>query len=65
MSAIMPRATKSKRKEKKEFGQPELTFTCLGTGPDPRFVDMVRLLARRAAAELYEQEQRQGQTARS
>lgn len=62
MSANMRRDTKTKRKE---FGQPELTLPRVGTGPDPRLVDMVRLLARRAATELYEQEQRQSQIARS
>ncbi|ASV84824.1 hypothetical protein CES85_5628 [Ochrobactrum quorumnocens] len=61
----MARDTKTRRKEQKEFGQPELTLLRVGTGPDPRLVEMVRLLARRAATELYEQERKKRQTERS
>lgn len=61
----MPPDTKTRRKEQKEFGQPELTLLRVGDGPDPRLVEMVRLLARRAATELYEQERKKRQTARS
>ena len=61
----MARDTKTKRKEQKEFGQPELTLLRMGAGPDPRLVDMVRLLARRVATELYEQEREKRHTARS
>lgn len=58
----MARDTKTSRKE---FGQPELTLRHVGTGPDPRLVEMVRLLARRAATGLYEQERKERQIERS
>ncbi|MCL7999495.1 hypothetical protein M8994_14700 [Brucella sp. 21LCYQ03] len=61
----MARDTKTRRKEQKEFGQPELTLLRVGTGPDPRLIEMARLLARRAATELYEQERTKRQTKRS
>lgn len=61
----MARDTETRRREQKEFGQPELTLLRAGTGTDPRLVEMVRLLARRAATELYEQERKKRRTERS
>lgn len=34
--------------------EPELTLARQGDGPDPRLVELVRLLARRTAREIYE-----------
>lgn len=59
------RNTHRQRAERKEFGQPELTLARRGDGPDSRLREMVRLLARRAAREVYEQEQRERRTTRS
>ncbi|WP_152027232.1 hypothetical protein [Brucella pituitosa] len=36
--------------------KPELTLEPHGNGQDPRLVEMVRLLARRAAREVFEEE---------
>lgn len=36
--------------------RPELTLARRGNGPDPRMVELVRLLARRAALEVYEEQ---------
>ncbi|WEX85731.1 hypothetical protein PZN02_001959 [Sinorhizobium garamanticum] len=38
------------------LAQPELTLTPRGEGSDPRLVELVRLLARRAARECYEEQ---------
>ncbi len=38
----------------------ELTLTTIGGGPDPRLIELVRVLARRAARQAFEQETRQG-----
>jgi len=45
--------------------EPELTLTKRGEGSDPRLVDVVRLLARRAAREVYERQTRERRTTRS
>jgi len=43
-------------KAEAEFGKPELTLSTSGDGPDPRVVALVRVLARRTARSLYEQQ---------
>lgn len=45
--------------------EPELTLTRRGHGPDPRLVELVRLLARRAARQVYEEQMKQRRTLRS
>ncbi len=45
--------------------EPELTLTHRGEGPDPRLVELVRLLARRAARDIYEEQMRRRRTTRS
>ena len=45
--------------------EPELTLVCRGDSPDPRLVEMVRLLARRAAREVYEDQQEERRRPRS
>lgn len=48
-----------------EFGKPELTLTTLREGPDPRLLALVRVLARRAARGLYEQQLKDHPASRS
>ena len=48
-----------------EFGKPELKLTTSGDGPDPRLVALVRVLARRTARSLYEQQLRDHRTPRT
>ena len=43
-------------KAEAQIGKPELTLTTASDGRDPRLVALVRLLARRAAQGLYEQQ---------
>lgn len=45
--------------------EPELTLVSRGDGPDPRLVELVRLLARRAARETYEEQMKGRRTPRS
>lgn len=48
-----------------EFGEPELTLAAVGDSPDPRMLALVRLLARRAARGLYEQQLKDHRTPRA
>ncbi|MBV1703169.1 MAG: hypothetical protein KGQ46_15295 [Hyphomicrobiales bacterium] len=45
--------------------EPELTFKSCGNGPDLRMVELARLLARRAARELFEEQKKERSTTRS
>ncbi len=45
--------------------EPELTLVRRGDGPDPRMVELVRLLARRAAQEVYEEQMKERRPPRS
>lgn len=47
------------------LNEPELTLLRRGDGPDPRLVELVRLLARRAAREAFEEQTKERQTTRS
>lgn len=53
------------RRDISRLGEPELTLAKRGEGSDPRLVELVRLLARRAARELYEAEMKERGTTRS
>jgi hypothetical protein len=44
---------------------PELTLVRRGDGPDPRLVELARLLARRAAREMFEEQKKERSTTRS
>ncbi|WMT76431.1 hypothetical protein [Bradyrhizobium sp. Ash2021] len=57
MSGItMEEAVRQKSKSITRHSEPELTLAPQGgSGPDPRLIEFVRLLARRAAREWYEQ----------
>jgi hypothetical protein len=52
--AIMKEAVAQKRKNVARFGEPELALALHGNGPDPRLVELARLLARRAARKWYD-----------
>jgi len=45
--------------------EPELTLARRGNGPDPRLVELARLLARRAAREVFEEQTKGRRTKRS
>ncbi|MGE0767930.1 MAG: hypothetical protein AB7L90_15810 [Hyphomicrobiaceae bacterium] len=45
--------------------EPELTLVRRGEGSDPRLVELVRLLARRAARDIYEEQMKRRRTPRS
>ena len=52
----MEEAGAQERRGIARLGEPELTLAPQGgSGPDPRLIEFVRLLARRAARECYEQ----------
>lgn len=53
------------RKAEAQYGKPELSLATAGDGPDPRLLALVRVLARRAARGLYEQQLKDGSTPRS
>jgi hypothetical protein len=61
----MENGNREQRKSALRLPEPELTLVRCGDGPDPRLVEMVRLLARRAAREAYEQERKGRRTTRS
>jgi hypothetical protein len=53
------------RKSVPRLEEPELTLARRGEGSDPRLIELVRLLARRAAREAYEEETKDRRTTRS
>ena len=53
---VMARQPDIGRKTEAEFGKSELTLAASDDGPDPRMLALVRLLARRAARGVYEQQ---------
>lgn len=53
------------RRDLSQLGEPELTLVKRGEGSDPRLIELVRLLARGAALELYEAEMRERGKTRS
>lgn len=61
----MENGNRQQRRRALRLVEPELTLVCSGDGPDPRLVEMVRLLARRAAREVYEEQQEERRRPRS
>jgi len=61
----MARQSDIEHETEAEFGKPELTLAASGDGPDPRMLSLVRLLARRAARGLYEQQMKDRRTPRA
>ncbi|MCF1480368.1 hypothetical protein G6L34_12835 [Agrobacterium tumefaciens] len=54
-----------KQRSTLRLNEPELTLLRRGDGPDPRLVELVRLLARRAAREAFEEQTKERRTTRS
>jgi hypothetical protein len=55
-SAKMNHGNRQIRKSAVQLIEPELTLVRQVDGPDPRLVELVRLLARRAAREVFEEQ---------
>jgi hypothetical protein len=64
-SAKMNHGNRQHRKSAVRLIQPELTLVRQAEGPDPRLIELVRLLARRAARQCYEEQLRERCTTRS
>ncbi|MFC0499908.1 hypothetical protein [Asaia krungthepensis] len=63
--ATMDHGNRPKQKSALRLVEPELTLARRGDGPDPRMVELVRLLARRAAREVYEEQIKERRPPRS
>lgn len=63
--ATMNSGNRPKQRSTLRLNEPELTLLRRGDGPDPRLVELVRLLARRAAREAFEEQAKERQTTRS
>ena len=63
--ATMNRGDHSERKGMLRLIEPDRAPSGRDDEPDPRLVELVRLLARRAAREIYEEQMRQRRTTRS
>ena len=61
----MNSGNRPKQRSALRLNEPELTLLRRGDGPDPRLVEVVRLLARRAAREAFEEQTRERGTTRS
>ncbi|UWF60432.1 hypothetical protein [Brucella sp. 2716] len=61
----MNSGNRPKQRSTLRLNEPELTLLPHGDGPDPRLVELVRLLARRAAREAFEEQTKERQTTRS
>ncbi|WP_245294792.1 hypothetical protein [Rhizobium rhizosphaerae] len=63
--ATMDHGSRPKQRSALRLIEPELTLARRGDGPDPRMVELARLLARRAAREVYEEQMRERRPTRS
>ncbi|HEY8248545.1 MAG TPA: hypothetical protein VIG38_14865 [Hyphomicrobium sp.] len=61
----MNQGKRPQQRSPRRLVEPELTFARRGDGPDPRLVELVRLLARRAAREVFEEQKQERRTTRS
>ena len=61
----MNSGNRPKQRSALRLNEPELTLLRRGDGPDPRLVELVRLLARRAAREVFEEQTKGRRTTRS
>jgi hypothetical protein len=64
-SAMIKHGRRQIRRNTLQLIEPELTFVRRGEEPDPRMVGLVRLLARRAARQCYEEQLKDRCTTRS
>lgn len=63
--ATMDHDKRPKQRSSLRLIEPELTLARRGDGPDPRLVELARLLARRAAREVFEEQMKGRRTTRS
>jgi len=63
--ATMDHGKRPKQRSALRLVEPELTLVRRGEGSDPRLIELVRLLARRAAREVYEEQMNGRRTPRS
>jgi hypothetical protein len=63
--ATMDYGKRQKQRSSLRLVEPELTLVRHGDGPDPRLVELARLLARRAAREVFEAQMKERRTTRS
>ncbi|MBS7538426.1 hypothetical protein [Ancylobacter lacus] len=63
--ATMDHGNRPKHRSALRLVEPELTLARRGDGPDPRMVELARLLAQRAAREVYEEQMRERRPPRS
>lgn len=63
--ATMNSGNRPKQRSALRLDEPELTLLRRGDGPDPRLVELARLLARRAAQEVFEEQIKERRTTRS
>ncbi|WP_058718320.1 hypothetical protein [Sphingomonas sanguinis] len=61
----MDHGNRPKQRSALRLIEPELTLAQRGDGPAPRMVELVRLLARRAAREAYEEQMKERRLPRS
>ncbi|OAP43130.1 hypothetical protein ATB98_15275 [Sinorhizobium saheli] len=61
----MNSGNRPKQRSTLRLNEPELTLLRRGDSPDPRLVELVRLLARRAAQEAFEEQTKELRTTRS
>jgi hypothetical protein len=63
--ATMDHGKRLKQRSSLRPVEPELTLAPRGNGPDPRLVELARLLARRAARKVFEAQMKERRTTRS
>lgn len=63
--ATMDHGNRPKQTSALRLLEPELALVRRGDGSDPRLIELVRLLARRAAREFYEEQMKGRRTPRS
>ena len=63
--AKMDAGNRQKRESALQFVQPDLQLRRCGQGSDPRLVELVRLLARRAARQAFEEQMKGRRAPRS
>jgi len=65
IGATMDHGNRQKQRSALRLAEPQLTLARQGDGPDARMVELARLLARRAAREVYEEQMKERRPSRS
>jgi len=63
--ATMDQGNRQQQRSALRLVEPELSLVRNGDGPDPRLIELARLLARRAAREVFEEQMKERSTTRS